>query len=172
MPARGRASNASHDTRGTSEKPPSTLMNSSTWKWDLLHVTKPVEERDLPWRVSQEDDSKDDHEVSQRGEQSSEPPRDSEPSTWQRCLVVRPVEPVNNDCPRETAVEGMIQLERGRPWPDEMCQSPRLSGNLMDLLHRRIRFLFIQGGPVARDLGMVDVDEQLIAALDSLRGDV
>ena len=43
---------------------------------------------------------------------------------------------------------------------------------MRDLLQRRIRFLFIQGGRVARDLGMVDVDDQLIAALDSLRGDV
>ena len=42
---------------------------------------------------------------------------------------------------------------------DEISQGLRLSGSLRGLLHRRIRFLFIQGGRV-------------IAALDSLRGDV
>ena len=85
---------------------------------------------------------------------------------------VQPAAPVNDQCPRERAVESLIQSERGQRWPDEISQGLRLSGNLRDLLHWRIRFLFIQGGRVARDLGMVDVDDQLIAALDSLRGDV
>ena len=64
-------------------------------------------------------------------------------------------------------MEGLIQSERGQRWLDEISQGLRVSGNLRDLLHRRI---IIQGGRVARDLGMVDVDDQLIAALDSLRG--
>ena len=69
-------------------------------------------------------------------------------------------------------MEGLIQSERGQRWQDEISQGLRLSGNLRDPIHRRIRFLFIQGGRVARDLGTVDVDDQLIAALDSVRGDV
>ena len=69
-------------------------------------------------------------------------------------------------------MKGLIQWERGQRWLDEISQGLRLSGNLRDLLHRRIHFLFIQGGRVARDLGMVDVDPQFIAALDSVRGDV
>ena len=129
-------------------------------------------ERDLPGQVWQEDDSRVDHGVSRRGERGPEPPRDSEPSTWQRWLDVRPAAPVNDERPRERAVEGLIQSERGQRWQDEISQGLRLSGNLRDPLHRRIRFLFIQGGRVARDLGMVDVDDQLIAALDSPRGDV
>ena len=60
----------------------------------------------------------------------------------------------------------------GQRWLDEISQGLRLSGNLRDLLHRHIRFLFIQAGRVARDLDMVVVDDQLIAALDPLRGDV
>ena len=55
---------------------------------------------------------------------------------------------------------------------DEIFTGLRLRGGLRDLLHRRICFLFIQGERVAEDPGMVDVDEQLIAALHSLRGDV
>ena len=69
-------------------------------------------------------------------------------------------------------MERLIRSERGQGWLDEISTGLRLSGGLHDLLHRGIRFLFIQGGREARDLGMVDVDEQLIAALDSLRGDV
>ena len=85
---------------------------------------------------------------------------------------MQPAAPVNDECPRERALERLIRSERGQGWLDEISTGLRLSGGLRDLLHRRIRFLFIQGGRVARDLGMVDVDEQLIAALDSLRGDV
>ena len=81
---------------------------------------------------------------------------------WQFCYVR--IEPPK--------VEGLIQPERGQRWLNEISQGLRLSGNLRDLLHRQIRFLFIQGGRVARDLGMVDVDDQLIASLDSLRGDI
>ena len=50
------------------EKPPSTLMNSRTWRWVPRHVAKPMGERDLPCQVWQEDDSKDNHGVSRRGE--------------------------------------------------------------------------------------------------------
>ena len=69
-------------------------------------------------------------------------------------------------------MERLIRSERGHGWLDEISTGLRLSGGLRDLLHLQIRFLFIQGGRVARDLGMVDVDDQLITALDSLRGDV
>ena len=129
-------------------------------------------EQALPGQFGQEDVSRDHQGLSQRGGHGPEPLRASEPSTWQRWLDVQPVAPVNDECPRERAVESLIQSERGQRWLVEISQGLRLSGSLRDLLHRRIRFLFIQGGRVARDLGMVDVDDQLIAALDSLRGDV
>ena len=61
----------------------------------------------------------------------------------------------NDECPRQRAVESLIQSERGQGWLDEISQGLRLSDGLRGLLHRRIRFLFIQGGRVARDLGMV-----------------
>ena len=80
-------------------------MNRRTWKWVLRHVPKPVEEGDVPYQVWHEDDSKDDHGVSRRGEQGLEPPQGSEPSTWQRWHDVRPVVPVNDDCLRERAVD-------------------------------------------------------------------
>ena len=129
-------------------------------------------EQALPGHFGQEDDFRDDHGVSRRGEHGPEPLRVSEPSTRGRWLDVQPAAPVNEECPGERAVEGLIQSERGKRWLDEISQGLRLSGNLRDLLHRRIRFLLIQGGRVARGLGMVDIDDQLIAALDSLRGDV
>ena len=110
--------------------------------------------------------------VSRHGGHGPEPLRVSEPSTWQRWPNVQPAAPVNDECPRERAVESQIQSERDQRWLDEISQGLRLRGNVRDLLHRRIRFLFIQGGRVARDLGMVDVDNQLIVALDSLRGHV
>ena len=94
------------------------------------------------------------------------------PSTWQHWPDVQPGPPVSSECPREGAVEALLRSEQGRRWLREISDGLRLNSSLRDLLRRRIRFLFIQGGRVARDLGMVDVDERLIAALDSLRGDV
>ena len=84
-----------------------------------------------------------------------EPLRVSEPSTWRRWPGMQPTAPVNDGCPRERAVESLLQSERGQGWLDEISQGLRLSDSLRGLLHRRIRFLFIQGGRVARDLGMV-----------------
>ena len=131
-----------------------------------------MEERKPPDNLEGVDGSKDDPGVSRHGGHSPEPQRVSEPSTWRRWPDVQPAAPVNDECPRERAVERLIRSERGQGWPDEISTGLRLSGGLRDLLHRRIRFLFIQGGRVARDLGMVDIDDQLIAALDSLQGDV
>ena len=147
-------------------------MSSRTWRWIPRHGEKLMGEQALPDPFERGDDSKDDRGVSRRGGHGPEPPRVSEPSTCQRWPNVPAAALVNDECPRERAVESLIQSERGQRWLDEISQGLRLSGNLSDLLHRRIRFLFIQGGRVARDLGMVDVDDQLIAALDSLRGDV
>ena len=85
---------------------------------------------------------------------------------------MQPAAPVNDECPRQRAVERLIRSEQGQGWLDEISAGLRLGGGLRDLFRRRILFLIIQGGRVARDLGMVDVDDQLIAAFDSLRGDV
>ena len=154
------------------KRAPSPSMRSKTWRWVPRHSERPVGGQSLPDQLEGVDDSKDDQGVSRRGGHGPEPLRVSEPSTWQRWPNVQPAAPVNDECPRERAVESLIRSERGQQWMDEISRGLRLSGSLPDLLHRRIRFLFIQGGRVARDLGMVDVDDQLIAALDSLRGDV
>ena len=61
--------------------------------------------------------------------------------------------PVTDDCPRERAVESVIQSERGQRWLDEISQGRRLSDNFRDFLHRQTPFLFIQRGRVARDGG-------------------
>ena len=151
---------------------PSTSMRNRTRRWVPRSSVTPMEEQQPPDSLEGVDGSKDDPEVSRRGGHGPKPQRVSEPSTWQRWLDVQPAAPVNNECPRERVVERLIRSERGRGWVDEISAGLRLSGGLRDLLHRRIRFLFIQGGRVARDLGMVDIDDQLIAALDSLRGDV
>ena len=151
---------------------PSTSMRNRTWRWVPRDSVTPVEERQPPDNLEGVEGSKDNPEVSRHGGHGPEPQRVSEPSTWQRWPDVQPAALVNDECPLERAVERLIQSERGQGWLDEISAGLRLSGGLRDLLCRRIRFLFIQGGRVARDLGMVDVDDQLIAALDSLRGDV
>ena len=151
---------------------PSTSMRNRTWRWLPRSSVTPMEEQKPPDNLEGVDGSKDDPGVSRRGGQGPEPQRVLEPSTWRRWPDVQPAAPVNDECPQERAVEGLIQWERGQGWLDEISTGLRLSGGPRDLLHRRIRFLFIQGGRVARDLGMLDIDDQLIAALDSLRGDV
>ena len=107
-----------------------------------------------------------------RGELGPGPQQGLGPSIWQHWPDVRPGAPVNNECPRERAVEALIRSDQGQRWLREISDGLWLNSSLRDLLRRRIRFLFIQGGRVARDLGMVGVDERLITALDSLRGDV
>ena len=151
---------------------PSTSTRNRTWRWVPRDSVTLVEGRKAQDSLDAVGGSKDDPEVSRHGGHGPEPQRVSEPGTWQRWPDVQPAAPVNDECPRERAVERLIRSERGQGWLDEISTGLRLSGGLRDLLHRRIRFLFIQGERVARDLGMVDVDEQLIAALDSLRGDV
>ena len=169
MPARGRASGASQDAPDTSREAPIDVDEQQDVE---MHVERPMGEQALPGPFEREDGYRDDHGASLRGGHSPEPLLVSEPSTWQRWPDVQPAAPVNNQYSRERAVESLIQSERGQRWLDEISQGLRLSGNLRELLHRRIRFLFIQGRRVVRDLGMVDVDDQLIAALDTLLGDV
>ena len=147
-------------------------MGNRTWRWVPRDSVTLVEERKPPDSLEGVDGSKDHPGVSRHGGHGSEPQRVSEPSTWRRWSDVQPAAPVNDECPLERAVEILIRSERGLGWLDEISKGLRLSGGLRDLLHRHIRFLFIQGGRVARDLGMVDVDDQLVAALDSLQGDV
>ena len=161
-----------HKPRLLPRRVPSMSMRNKTWRWVPRDSVTPVEERKPPDNLEGVDGSKDDPGVSRHGGRGPEPQRVSEPSTWRHWPDVQPAGPVNDECPRERAVERLIRSERGQGWLDEISTGLRLSGGLRDLLHRRIRFLFIQGGRVARDLGMVDVDDQLIAALDSLRGDV
>ena len=129
-------------------------------RWVPRHGERPVGGQSLPDQLEGVDDSKDDQRVSRRGGQGPEPLRVSEPSTWQRCPVVQPTAPVNDECPRERAVESRVRSERGQQWVDEISMGLRPSGSWRDLLHR-----CIQGGTVGRDLGMVDVDGQFIAAL-------
>ena len=144
---------------------PWTSTRNRTWRWVQRDSMTSVEGRKTQDSLEAVDGSKDDPEVSQHGGHGPEPQRVSEPGTWHRWPDVQPAAPVNDECPGERAVERLIRSERGQGWLDEISTGLRLSGGLRDLLHRRIRFLFIQGGRVARDLGMVDVDEQLIAAL-------
>ena len=93
MPARGRAS-------GASQEPPSASREASMDVDEQQDVEMgPPARREAGERGRP---------VSQRGEQDPEPPRDLEPSTRVRWLDVRPVVPVNVDCPRERAVEGLI----------------------------------------------------------------
>ena len=147
---------------------PWTSMRNRTWRWVPRRSVEPMEERNPPDKLEGVDSSKDGQGVSRHGGHGPEPLRVSEPNTWRRWPDVQPAAPVNDECPQERAVENLIQSERGHGW----SQGLRLSDGLRGLLQRRIRFLFIQGGRVATDLGMVDVDDQLIAALDSLPGDV
>ena len=151
---------------------PSTSMRNRTWRWVPRDSMTPVEGHKARGSLEVVAGSKDGPGVSQHGGHGPEPQRVSEPGTWQRWPDVQPAAPVKDECPQERAVERLIRLERGQGWLDEISAGLRLSGGLRDLLHRRIRFLFIQGGRVARDLGMVHIDDQLIAALDSVRGDV
>ena len=168
MPARGRADSGPPEALLTSKESPIDVDREQ----DVEMGPPPMEERKPPDSLEGVDGSKDDPGVSRHGGHGPEPQRVSEPGTWRRWPDVQPAAPVNDECPRERAVERLIRSERGQGWLDEISTGLRLSRGLRDLLHRRIRFLFIQGGRVARDLGMVDVDDQLIAALDSLWGDV
>ena len=173
MPARGRAaSDVPRTPQPLQKRVPSTSMRSRTWRWVPRRRVEPMEGRNLPDQLEGVDGSKDDQGVSRRGGHGLEPMRGLEPSTWRRWPDVQPAAPVNVECPRNRAVESLVQPERGQWWLDEFAQGLRLSGGLWGLLHRCIRFMFIQGGRVARDLGMVDVDDRLIVALDSLRGHV
>ena len=121
-------------------------MRSMTWRWVPRDNMTPVEGHKARDNLEVVDGSKDDPGVSQYGGQGPEPQRVSEPGTWQRWPGVQPAAPVNDECPRERAVERLIRSERGQGWLDEISTGLRLSGGLRDLLHRRIRFLFIQGG--------------------------
>ena len=151
---------------------PSTSMRNSAWRWVPRDSMTPVEGHKARGSLEVVDSSEDDPGVSQHGGPGPEPQRVSEPCTWQRWPDVHPAASVNDECPRERAVKKLTRSERGQGWLDKISAGLRLSGGLRDLLHRQIRFSFIQGGRVARDLGMVDGDDQLITALDSLRGDV
>ena len=150
---------------------PSTLMRDRTWRWVPRDSMTPVEGHKAHDSLEVVDGSKERPGVSQHGGHGPEPRRVSETGTWQRWPDVQPAAPVKDECPRERAVMRLIRSERGQGWLDEISTGLRLSEGLQDMLHRRIRFLFIQVGRVARDLGMVDVDDPLITALESLRGD-
>ena len=69
-------------------------------------------------------------------------------------------------------MEDLLNSDRGWGWIEEISQGLRVHPNLQPLLRSRIRFLLMRGDRVAIDLGMVHVDESLLAALDALRGDV
>ena len=124
-------------------------MRTKTWRWVPRHSEVPVQGQSLPDQLEGVDDSKDDQRVSRHGGHGPEPLRVWEPRTWQRCPVVQPTAPVNNECPRERAVESLVRSERGLQWVDEISHDLRLSCSWRDLLHQ-----CIQGGTVARDLGI------------------
>ena len=122
---------------------PSTSMRNRTWRWGPRDSVTPVEEHKPLDSLEVVNGSKDGPGVSRHGAHGPEPQRVSEPSTWRRWPDVQPAAPVNDDCPRERAVGRLIRSERGQGWLDEISTGLRLSGGLRDLLHRRIRFLFI-----------------------------
>ena len=121
-------------------------MRNRTWRWAPRDSVTPVEEHRPPDNLEGVEGSKDDPGVSRHGGRGPEPQRVSEPSTWRRWPDVQPAAPVNDECPRERDVERLLRSERGQRWLDEISTGLRLSGGLRDLLHQRIRFLFIRGG--------------------------
>ena len=96
------------------ERAPLTSMRSKTWRWVPRHSERPVGGQSLPDQLEGVDDSKDDQGGSRRGGHSPEPLRVSEPSTWQHWPDVQPAAPVNDECPRERAVESVIRSARGQ----------------------------------------------------------
>ena len=115
---------------------PSTSTRNRTWRWVQRDSMTPVEGHKAQDSLEAVDGSKDDPEVSQHGGHGPEPQRVSEPGTWHRWPDVQPAAPVNDECPRERAVERLIRSERGQGWLDEISTGLRLSGGLGDLLHR------------------------------------
>ena len=102
---------AGHQTpRLLPRRVPSTSMRNKTWRWVPHDRVTPVEERKPPDNPEGVDGSKDDPGVSRHGGRGPEPQRVSEPSTWRRWPDVQPAAPVNDDCPRERAVERLIRL--------------------------------------------------------------
>ena len=90
------------------KRAPLTSLNSRTRRWVPRHGERPKGVQSLPDPFERGDDSKDDQGVSRHGGHGPEPLRVSEPSTWQRWPDVQPAAPVNDECPRERAVESLI----------------------------------------------------------------
>ena len=77
-----------------------------------------MEERNPPDTLEGGDNSKVGPGVSRRGGHDPEPLRVSELGTWRRWPDVQSAAPVNDECPRERAVDSLIQSARGQGWLD------------------------------------------------------